>query len=142
MMRQDFAVHTKEVEKSYGKHLEQMEEQLSRLTHLEVALLVLARLDAGTLLLQKKEVDVFEISEINRDSDFYHTIMKETLAADNLQELFTETGTSIDIPEMGEIIIAVDLDWTMEAVMNLMKNYGTWKCRRNSLFLWPEPLIC
>ena len=55
MMRQDFAVHTKEVEKSYGKHLEQMEKQLSRLTHLEVALLVLARLDAGTLLLQKKE---------------------------------------------------------------------------------------
>jgi signal transduction histidine kinase len=126
-MRQDFAVHTKEVEKSYGKHLEQMEEQLSRLTHLEVALLVLARLDAGTLLLQKKEVDVFTLL---------------TLAADNLQELFTETGTSIDIPEMGEIIIAVDLDWTMEAVMNLMKNYGTWKCRRNSLFLWPEPLIC
>ncbi len=127
MMRQDFAVHTKEVEKSYGKHLEQMEKQLSRLTHLEVALLVLARLDAGTLLLQKKEVDVFTLL---------------TLAADNLQELFTETGTSIDIPEMGEIIIAVDLDWTMEAVMNLMKNYGTWKCRRNSLFLWPEPLIC
>ncbi len=127
MMRQDFAVHTKEVEKSYGKHLEQMEEQLSRLTHLEVALLVLARLDAGTLLLQKKEVDVFTLL---------------TLAADNLQELFTETGTSIDIPEMGEIIIAVDLDWTMEAVMNLMKNYGTWKCRRNSLFIWPEPLIC
>jgi len=127
MMRQDFAVHTKEVEKSYCKHLEQMEKQLSRLTHLEVALLVLARLDAGTLLLQKKEVDVFTLL---------------TLAADNLQELFTETGTSIDIPEMGEIIIAVDLDWTMEAVMNLMKNYGTWKCRRNSLFLWPEPLIC
>ncbi len=127
MMRQDFAVHTKEVEKSYGKHLEQMEKQLSRLTHLEVALLVLARLDAGTLLLQKKEVDVFTLL---------------TLAADNLQELFTETGTSIDIPEMDEIIIAVDLDWTMEAVMNLMKNYGTWKCRRNSLFLWPEPLIC
>lgn len=127
MMRQDFAVHTKEVEKSYGKHLEQMEKQLSRLTHIEVALLVLARLDAGTLLLQKKEVDVFTLL---------------TLAADNLQELFTETGTSIDIPEMGEIIIAVDLDWTMEAVMNLMKNYGTWKCRRNSLFLWPEPLIC
>ena len=28
MMRQDFAVHTKEVEKSYGKHLEQLEKQL------------------------------------------------------------------------------------------------------------------
>ena len=27
----------------------------------------------------KKEVDVFEINEINKDSDFYHTIMKERL---------------------------------------------------------------
>ena len=27
----------------------------------------------------KKNVDVFEINEINRDSDFYHTIMKERL---------------------------------------------------------------
>lgn len=27
----------------------------------------------------KKDVDVFEISEINRDSAFYHTIMKERL---------------------------------------------------------------
>ena len=27
----------------------------------------------------KKDVDVFEITEINKESDFYHTIMKERL---------------------------------------------------------------
>lgn len=27
----------------------------------------------------KKDVDVFEINEINQDSNFYHTIMKERL---------------------------------------------------------------
>lgn len=27
----------------------------------------------------KKDVDVFEINEINKDSDFYYTIMKERL---------------------------------------------------------------
>ncbi|MCI9369119.1 MAG: nucleotidyltransferase domain-containing protein [Lachnospiraceae bacterium] len=27
----------------------------------------------------KKDVDVFEITEINKNSDFYHTIMKERL---------------------------------------------------------------
>ncbi len=27
----------------------------------------------------KKDVDVYEITEINKDSDFYHTIMKERL---------------------------------------------------------------
>ena len=33
-----------------------------------------------------------------------------------------ESGTSIDIPELGEMAITADLDWTMEAVINLMKN--------------------
>ena len=33
-----------------------------------------------------------------------------------------EANVSIDIPEMGSVCVTVDLDWTMEAVMNLMKN--------------------
>lgn len=97
MMKQDFN----------EKYLEQIEKQLLRLTHLEEALLILARLDAGTLLLQKDKVDVFTAL---------------VLAADNLQELFAGSGTSIDIPELGEAVITADLEWTMEALMNLMKN--------------------
>ena len=88
-------------------HLEKMEKQLSRLTHLEEALLVLSRIDAGTLPLQKAEADVFTLL---------------VLAADNLQELFAGSGTFVDIPELGEMMITADPDWTMEAVMNLMKN--------------------
>lgn len=88
-------------------HLKQVEKQLLRLTRLEEALLALSRLDAGTLFLQKDEADVFTIL---------------VLAADNLQELFASSGISVDIPELGEMTVAVDLDWTMEAVMNLMKN--------------------
>ncbi len=87
--------------------LEQIQKQLSRLTYLEEALLVLARLDAGTLIFQKEDVDVFTVL---------------VLAADNLQELFASSGTSIDIPEAGEMMITADLDWTMEAIMNVMKN--------------------
>lgn len=30
-------------------------------------------------IILKKDVDVFEINEINKDSEFYHTIMKERL---------------------------------------------------------------
>lgn len=97
MMKQDMANH----------YLEKVEKQLLRLTHLEEALLVLSRIDAGTLLLRKEEIDVFTVL---------------VLAADNLQELFVNSGTSIDIPELGEMMIAADLDWTMEAVINLMKN--------------------
>ena len=87
--------------------LEQVEKQLSRLTYLEEALLVLSRLDAGALVLRKEETDVFTLL---------------VLAADNLQELCLSSGTSIEIPEQGEMLIPVDMDWTMEAVMNLMKN--------------------
>ncbi|EOS59654.1 hypothetical protein C815_02058 [Firmicutes bacterium M10-2] len=81
--------------------------QLNRLMHLEEALLLLSRIDAGTLAFDRKPTDVFTIL---------------SLASDNLYELFMQKGVLIDIPEMGEMNINVDLNWTMEAVMNLMKN--------------------
>lgn len=115
-----------------SNHLEQVEKQLLRLTHLEEALLVLSRLDAGTLLLQKDEVDVFTLL---------------VLAADNLQELFVSSGTFIDISELGEMLVIVDLDWTMEAMMNLMKNCmehnagGTIHCSYAQNPLYTEILI-
>ena len=86
---------------------ERIRKQLFRLSHLEESLLLLARLDAGTLALKKEEVDVFTLL---------------SLAADNLDEMLQESGTAIDIPEQGEMAVTVDLDWTMEAVINLMKN--------------------
>jgi len=116
-----------------GNHLEQIQKQLLRLTHLEEALLVLSRLDAGTLTFQKRETDVFTIL---------------VLAADNLQELFSRQGISVDIPELPEMAVSVDLDWTMEAVMNLMKNCmeyggenGTIHCSYAQNPLYTEILI-
>lgn len=115
-----------------GRHLEQAEKQILRLTHLEEALLVLSRIDAGTIFLQKKEIDVFTVL---------------VLAADNLQELFAGSGTSVDIPELGEMMITADLDWTMEAIMNLMKNCmehsngGTVRCSYAQNPLYTEILI-
>lgn len=89
------------------KQTEKIRNQLCRLARLEESLLVLSRLDAGTLALKKEETDIFTVL---------------VLAADNLQELLNEAGVSIDIPELGAAVVAVDLEWTMEAVMNLMKN--------------------
>lgn len=94
-------------ERPSQEYLVQIQKQLNRLTHLEEALLLLSRIDAGTLTLEREKVDVFTVL---------------TLAADNLQELFTQAGVSVDIPEMGEAEIIADLDWTMEAIMNLLKN--------------------
>lgn len=88
-------------------HLEQISQQLSRLTRLEEALLLLSRIEAGTLPLAAEKVDVFTLL---------------TLAGDNLQELFHRAQVSLHIPEAGEMAMTADLEWTMEAVMNLMKN--------------------
>ncbi len=85
----------------------EIERQINRLLHLEEALLLLSRIDAGTLTLDRKPTDVFTIL---------------ALASDNLYELFIRKGVFIEIPETGKMDINVDLDWTMEAVMNLMKN--------------------
>lgn len=97
MMKQEFG----------SVHLKQIEKQILRLTHLEEALLVLARMDAEAIRLQRKQTDVFTLL---------------VLAADNLEELFAEAKTSVHIPELGEMMVELDPDWTMEAVMNLMKN--------------------
>lgn len=121
------------MEKEYNKSkLEQIRRQLLRLTNLEEALLILARIDAGTLVFQKAEIDVYTVL---------------VLASDNLQELFAKSGTSIDIPELGEMAIKADLDWTMEALINLMKNCmehhagGTIHCSYGQNLLYTEILI-
>lgn len=90
-----------------GQYPEQIEKQLSRLTHLEEALLLLSRADAGTLPLARQDVDVFTLL---------------TLAADGLHEVMEERGVSVDIPELGQVRIQADMEWTMEAVMNLLKD--------------------
>ena len=121
------------MKKEYEKDkMEQIKKQLNRLIHLEESLLVLSRLDAGTLMFQKEDVDVFTVL---------------VLAADNLQELFVNSGTSIDIPELGEMAITADLDWTMEAIINVMKNCmehnagGTVHCSYGQNPLYTEILI-
>lgn len=111
----------------------QIQKQIKRLIHLEESLMLLSRLDAGTLFLEKEAVDVFTVL---------------TLAADNLQEVFSEADVSLNIPEAGEVEITADLDWTMEAVMNLLKNCmeyspagGTVHCSYGQNELYTEILI-
>lgn len=92
---------------SQSRHVSRIKNLLGRLTRLEEALLLLARIDADGLSLKRREVDLFTLL---------------TLSADNLQELLEAREICVDIPETAELKVSVDLDWTMEAVMNLMKN--------------------
>ena len=112
---------------------EQMERQLERLNRLEESLLTLSKIDAGTLHLEFSQVDIY--TALN-------------LAAENLNELLMKERVSVDIPDNGCMEVYGDMEWTMEALMNLMKNCmehskpgGTIHCDYSSNPLYTEILI-
>lgn len=90
-----------------NEYANQIEKQLDRLNRLEESLLKLSKIDAGTLLLKHERVDLY--TALN-------------LAAENLNDLLQDSHISIEIPENGCIEFFGDLEWTMEAFINLMKN--------------------
>ena len=88
-------------------YAEQIKKQLQRLNRLEEALLRLSGMDSGTLHLEKAPVDVYTAL---------------TLAAENLDGLLAEKQVCVEIPDRGTVTFPGDLEWTMEALMNLIKN--------------------
>lgn len=90
-----------------NEYAKQMEKQLERLKRMEESLLMLSRIDAGTLPLTCEKVDIY--TALN-------------LAAENLNDLLQKEKISVVIPDKGCIEFSGDLEWTMEALINLMKN--------------------
>ena len=90
-----------------GAYAEQVRQQLKRLNRLEEALLTLSQIDAGALPLKREKVDLYTVLN---------------LAADNLNDLLWNNRITVDIPENGCIEFSGDLEWTMEALINLIKN--------------------
>lgn len=120
-------------EEQIKSHAGQIRRQLERLTCLEEALLTLSRIDAGTLRLEQAKVDSYTVL---------------SMAAENLQELLKKNDISVEIPEGEAVVFCGDPEWTMEAVMNLMKNCmehslpgGTVHCRYSQNPLYTELLI-
>ncbi len=112
---------------------EQIERQLERLNRLEESLLTLSKIDVGTLQLEYAQVDVYTVLN---------------LAAENLNDLLLKENISVEIPDNGCIEIYGDMEWTMEALMNLMKNCmehsgqgGTIHCSYSGNPLYAEILI-
>lgn len=89
------------------KYAGQIKRQLMRLQGLEEALLTLSRIDAGMLHLERTGVDAYTVLN---------------LAADNLEELLKKKEVSVSILEGGTAEFCGDMEWTMEALLNLMKN--------------------
>lgn len=90
------------------ENLEQLQKQVERLTRLEEVLLILARLDAGALSLEKDEVNVY-------------TMLQLTLEC--LEELAISKLINITLLETSGMESYVgDMEWSIEAFTNLIKN--------------------
>ena len=88
-------------------HAEQIEKQLGRLNRLEESLLTLSKIDAGTLPFCRTTVDIYTAL---------------TLAAENVSGLLQKENVSVSILDNGCVEFSGDLEWTMEALINLLKN--------------------
>lgn len=69
-----------------GAYAEQVKQQLKRLNRLEESLLMLSKIDAGTLPLKREKVDLYTVLN---------------LAADNLNDLLRKNHITVEIPENG-----------------------------------------
>ncbi len=87
--------------------LQQMQNQTSHLEQLIETLLTLSRIDAGTLKLKKTKVDIFTLLQLSLEA------VEPFLHQKNIQV------TMLNHPEL---FFMGDLDWSVEALLNLIKN--------------------
>lgn len=120
-------------EKESSVYIDQAICQLKRLNDLGEALLTISRIDSGALQLEKKPVDVYTLLN---------------LAADNLYQLAEEKHVTVQVKEAGSAVMMGDLEWSMEACINLMKNclehspaYGLVVCEYAQNPLYTEIVI-
>lgn len=93
--------------KEAAEYLDRLKNQVERLKNLVSALLTLAKLDSHTLMFKKEQIDIQEL-------------LKE--AAGPLREMMAEKRIELGLPETKQIFIQADMQWTSEALLNILKN--------------------
>lgn len=89
------------------EHVEQLQKQIQRLSKLEEALLLLSRIDAGVLPIEKENVDVYTML---------------SLAVEGLEELSIANSCEVSLENTGIASYLGDMEWSIEAFSNLIKN--------------------
>jgi signal transduction histidine kinase len=87
-------------------HVNQIAAQAERMSGLVSALLALSRIDAGTLALEQKPVDVGELCLCARDA---------------VAPLLARKNQTLRLPDVGAAYIG-DMEWSIQAVANILKN--------------------
>lgn len=81
--------------------------QLTRLESLANSLLTLSRLDAGALVFSRQPIDLYALL---------------STAAEPVGELLAQRGQTLQIAADCELSLCIDLSWSSEALLNLIKN--------------------
>lgn len=84
----------------------QISAQAEKMSSLVSTLLALSRIDAGTLVMEQKPVDVGELCRC---------------ASDAVAPLFSDSGVTLCLPET-DAGYAGDMEWSIQAVANILKN--------------------
>lgn len=88
-------------------YLDRLNHQIVRLSHLTSSLLTLSRLDAGAIQMYPQKVGVYELL---------------TQAVEPIEELARERGVELFIQSQPEEELWADNSWTVEALLNIIKN--------------------
>ncbi len=87
--------------------IQRIQKQTSHLEYLTKTLLTLSRLDAKVLTIERKPVDIYTML---------------TLSLENLDTLVNQKKIHINLPNNPDLIYWGDLEWSIEAFTNLIKN--------------------
>lgn len=80
---------------------------IKRMSRLVDSLLLMSKIDAGVLELKKNEVDVYTLLE---------------LSVEELEQNINQKNIQIELPNHNDVSFLGDMDWSMEAFINIIKN--------------------
>lgn len=88
-------------------YIHRLTNQISRLERLVSSLLILSKLDASTLIFERKLIDV-------------HSLL--TYAVEPIEDSLKEKHQTLSIEGSDLVEFEVDINWTLEALLNIFKN--------------------
>lgn len=90
-----------------GENNYAISKHIKRMSRLVESLLLMSKIDAGVLELKKNEVDVYTSLE---------------LSVEELEQNINQKNIQIELPNYSDVSFLGDMDWNMEAFINIIKN--------------------
>lgn len=90
-----------------NNYIDCINKQTSHLERLVEVLITLARIDAGVIKLKKQEVNIYTMLQ---------------LSVEELEAVILDKNINISLPNYPELFYEGDMDWSIEAFSNLIKN--------------------